>query len=305
MMCKSKRACAYFLSVGILFGCAHLYAQEQQASESADQEITDFSLAGFGEKGKKNWDISGKSANIMADTVKLKDVVGNLYGEKENIKLSAEKGAYNKSDGKVYLEKNVLIATSSGATLATESLNWDRKNELVETKDEVNIAKENFTAKAQGAVGRPNLNTVSLEKDVEVNINTPENKAAVTGMQMNQMTITCEGPMEIDYQKSIAVFNKKVKVETKDASIASDMLEVYFVKSAKETNAASTADIKSMGSQVDRIKAYGNVTIIRGENISHSDEAVYTAADNKITLSGKPKLVIYSAKDMDSVLQNK
>jgi hypothetical protein len=59
-----------------------------------------------------------------------------------------------------------------------------------------------------------------------------------------------------------------------------------------------------MGSQVDKIKAYGNVTIKRGENVSHSDEATYSAADSKITLSGKPQLVIFSSSDMSAALNN-
>ena len=109
MISRKRAAGAWLLCVGMAFFQPAGYAQEEQAGERVDQQITDFSLAGFGEKGKKNWDISGKSANIMADTVKLKDVVGNLYGDKENIKLSADKGAYNKTDGKVHLEKNVFL----------------------------------------------------------------------------------------------------------------------------------------------------------------------------------------------------
>src|SRR5512135_3562260 len=118
----------------ILFMCADLLAQPQKAPMDSDQQITDFSLSGFGDTGKKNWDLSGQSANIITDTVQMKHVVGNLYNDQENIKLTADAGDYNKKDGQVHLEKNVLISTSSGARLTTNSLNWDRKNQVVTTK---------------------------------------------------------------------------------------------------------------------------------------------------------------------------
>jgi hypothetical protein len=50
--------------------------------------------------------------------------------------------------------------------------------------------------------------------------------------------------------------------------------------------------------------AEGNVKIVRGENVSYSEEAVYTAADRKITLLGRPKLIIYSTEGMNASFGN-
>ena len=49
--------------------------------------------------------------------VKLNDVIGNLYGKEEDIKLTADKGDFNKTNAKIHLEKNVVITTSKGARL--------------------------------------------------------------------------------------------------------------------------------------------------------------------------------------------
>jgi LPS export ABC transporter protein LptC len=292
-----KKITALTILAVMVTACACAQASGPQESE---QQIMDFSLAGFGEKGKKNWDISGKSADIVTDTVNLKDVVGNLYGESEDIKLTADKGAFNKKDGQVYLQDNVLIATSGGAKMTTNSLNWDRKNQVVTTEDAVNIERENMIASALGAVGQPNLRKVSLQKEVQVQIDQMQLIDQSGPSQKSRIVITCEGPMEIDYQKSVATFNKKVKVDTSDATIYSDVMEVHFAKSEKKKSDISSAlePAASMATQVDKIMAYGNVTIIQGENISQSNEAVYTASSNKITLSGKPKLVIYSDNDL-------
>ena len=80
---------------------SYLYAETTYPAE-VEQQINDFSLSGYGEKGKKTWDIAGKSANIFTDVVKLNEITGNMYGEKENIKLTADRGEFNKAQNKVH-----------------------------------------------------------------------------------------------------------------------------------------------------------------------------------------------------------
>jgi lipopolysaccharide assembly outer membrane protein LptD (OstA) len=229
-------------------------------------------------------------------------VIGNLYGEKEDIQLTADKGDFNKLDARVHLEDNVVITTSSGTKLTTDSLDWDRKKQLVSTKDQVNIERENMITEALGAYGQPNLNKVTLEKDVKVNINPATNPNTTSGLK-DKIIITCDGPLEINYEKNIATFKNNVKVENQDSSIYSDIMDVYFSTSDK-----SSAEVDSnaiiMGSKIEKIVSRGNVKIVRGENTSYSDEAVYTAADKKIVLSGRPKLIIYSTEGLNASTGN-
>lgn len=288
------------LSVAFFVASPVLAAKEQAAvSEPSDQQISDFSISGFGEKGKKSWELSGKSADIFTSVIKLNDIVGKLYGEKEDIKLTADKGDFDKAEGKVHLEQNVVVTTSSGARLVTASLDWDRKNQVVSTRDRVNIERQNMVAVASGATGHPNLNKVTLEKDVTVNINPAEKDKK--GAEANKTVITCDGPLEIDYEKNVAVFNRNVKVDRPDMQMYSDVMYVYFVASGNKESAPSAQEAGPMsGSSIDKIVSRGNVRIVRGENVSYSDEATYTAADKKIMLSGKPRLVIYSTEDLKS-----
>jgi LPS export ABC transporter protein LptC len=274
----------------LILNTPFLFAQAQKTQAESDQQISDFSLAGYGEKGKKSWDISGKSADIFSDVVKLDGVEGNLYGTEEDVKLTAKKGDFNKTDGKVHLEQDVVVTTSSGAKLTTDSLDWDRKNQLVSTQDTVNIEKDNMVTVATGAMGEPNLKKVSLEKDVKVEL-LPEKEENSTGKE--KITITCDGPLEINYEQNLATFNNNVKVERPDSTIYSDSMEVYF-----RTAAVASQTNSLMGSSLERIVAKGNVKIVRGENISYSNEAVYTALDKKIVLKGSPRLVIYSEEDL-------
>lgn len=292
-----------FFTFLVFINFSNITAEEQVPQES-DQQISEFSLASFGEKGKKAWDLSGKSADIFTDVVKLKEVIGNLYGEKEDIKLTADKGDFNKVDGKVHLEENVVITTSSGAKLTTDSLDWDRKNQLVTTKDIVNIERGNMVTIASGAVGEPNLKKVSLEKDVTVNINPAPDEKNQEPEVKKKIVITCDGPLEIDYGKNIATFKNNVKVDTQDMLIQSDIMDVYFGRVGRDTPAGAGTDFTAMGSKIEKIVARGNVKITRGENVSYSDEATYTAWDKKITLSGTPKLIIYSSEEMNASFGN-
>jgi len=287
----------------LLFFClSPLYAAEQNSGES-DQQINDFSLAGYADKGKKSWDISGKSADIFTEVVKLQDVTGNLYGEKEDIKLTANRGDFNKIDGKVSLKDDVVITTSSGAKLTTDSLDWDRKNQLVSTSDVVNIAKENMLTTAQGAIGQPDLNKITLQKDVKVDINPAPDKKQPEGNLKDKIAITCDGPLEIDYQNNIATFKNNVKVDNDGLLILSDAMDVYFVR-AKDDGAAVGTEVTALGSKIDKIIARGNVKITRGQNVSYSDEAVYNGLSKKITLKGQPRLIIYSTEDLNASFGN-
>jgi LPS export ABC transporter protein LptC len=270
-------------------------ARAEPALES-DQQISEFSLSGYGDKGKKAWDISGKTADIFNDTVKLQDVVGNLYEKEEDVKLTADKGDFNKKDGKVALEDNVVIVTSSGTQLTTDSLDWDRKAHLVSTPDNVNIKKDNLVAVASGASANTDLKKVALEKEVKVDILPPPNEAGEHNDNGVKITITCDGPLEIDYASNIAVFNNNVRVEKEDLVILSDKMNV-FLKTEKPVDEKNNQE--PMASRIEKIVALGNVQIIRGENISYSQEAVYTALDKRIVLNGAPRLVISSTEGLN------
>ena len=268
------------------------------SNQESDQQIDDFSLVGFGDKGKKSWDISGKSADIFTEVVKLKGVAGNMYSKEEDVNLTAKTGDFNKANGKVHLEKDVVITTSKGAKLTTDSLDWDRKNQLVTTPDKVNIAKDNINIAGTGAHGEQNLKKIALNKDVRVDINPamPKDKAEDVALK-EKITITCDGSLSIDYDKNIATFDKNVKVERPDSILYSDKMFVYF-SAGKENNKGNLSAGQMGNNKIDKIVALGNVRIVRGENTSYSEEAIYTALDKKIILNGNPRLVFYSTGDL-------
>ncbi len=276
-------------AVSLVLANAALGAQESGRTAADTQEMSDFSLSGFGDKGAKAWDVKGKSADIGTEVIKLKDIVGNFYGAEETVRLTAKTGNFNRLEGNIHLQDDVVVTTSTGARLLTDALDWDRKRQVIETKDQVKMYKANMTATGLGAKGFPDLNKLDLEKDVTVKID-------------QRIEITCDGALQVDYQKNIATFNKNVKVTTQDGVITGDQMELYFSteQASGKGGRAAIDDIAAAGSRIERIYARGNVTITRAGNVSYSEEAVYSALENKITLLGRPKLVIYSSEGLNA-----
>lgn len=291
-----------FLILTFIFLSGKSFAAENDKTvveaKDSDQQIGDFSLSGYGEKGKKAWDLAGKSADIYNEVVKLKEVVGNHYADKDSIKLTADKGDFNKDSGVVHLEDNVVITTSSGAKMTTDSLDWDRKQQIVSTLDKVSVQREDMNLTGEGAKGQTALKQMALEKNVRLDIDPKDKQKG----KKEKIAIICDGPLEVDYEKNIAVFNNNVKVETPDTIIYSDKMQVYFVP--KQEGVKKDEGSAVMSSSINKIVAQGNVRILRGENTSYSQEAVYTALDKRIVLTGRPHIEIYQTENMNAAFGN-
>lgn len=282
----------------LFFPCSTLLAEDTKETKESTQQIGDFSLSGFGDKGKKSWDLAGKSADIYNEVVKLKEVKGNHYAEKDNINLTADNGDFNKKSGVVHLQDNVVITTSGGAKLTTDSLDWDRKQQIVSTLDKVNLTRADMNLAGVGAKGQTALKQVVLEKNVRLDI-APLDKQT---KKKEKIAITCDGPLDVDYEKNIAIFNNNVKVEKSDLTIYSDKMQVYFSPKQEEGKVAAESGVIS--SSINKIVAQGNVRILRGENTSYSQEAIYNAENKKITLTGKPQIIIYQTENLNATFGN-
>ena len=254
--------------------------------QEPEQTISDFSLSGFGEDGKRTWEISGKSADIFPDLIKLNDFLGEIY-DQEMITVVADRGDFDKTQDKVHLENNVVITTESGVELTTDYLDWDRTTSQILSEAPVDIKKDNVVLSGAGMKGNTNLKQVDLERDVRLEIDNKKNK----------IVITCTGPLKINYAENVAVFNEDVFVDDGQSKMYADLMEVFFETSASDSSVSSFTG--GMG-KVAQVVARGNVKIAREGNISFSNEAVYKASDRTITLIGRPKLIIYPTEDMDA-----
>lgn len=248
-----------------------------EAPSAPEQKISTFSLEGYAQGGKKRWEVEGESADVLEEVVKLDNVAAKTYGKEGEINLKSEKGEYDKKEGKVHLEDNVVVITSDGTKMTTERLTWDAQKEEVTTDKEVVIEKDNLTAQGKGALAFTEIKKVRLNEAVKVEIKP-------------KTMITCSGPLDLDYEKNISIFYDDVVVEDERGRIFADKMEVHFLPQTKK---------------IDQIFAYGNVRIMHAENTAYADEAVYDSVYGKVTLKGNPRLVIYpESKDNKPITAN-
>ncbi len=238
------------------------------------QEMEGFNLSGYTEEGQKAWDIKGDKAHIQGDQVAVTNVNANAYGD-QDVNLTARKGQIDKATGDVNLQQDVVITSQDGATLKTDTLNWQRNKDIVQTNDTVRIEDANMTIQGQGMEAHPSLKAATLKSDVVADILT-EGKDKKAD---NRIQITSDGPMEVDQISQTAVFTDNVQaVELSTGrTLVSDRMEVSFNKDTRK---------------IKGIVCTGNVELHQGENVTYSDKLVYTADDQRMVLTGKPKLLI-------------
>ncbi len=238
-----KNAIFALTSLIFIAGCAvspgaAAAAEVEQNKNTPQQKVLAFNLEGFSEKGDKQWDIQGDSAETMqGDKIKLNNIVAKTFGDEAQATLSADKGVYDKSRNNVTLEENVKVTIDNTPRMAEEYVDFSLGD--ITGKDKVKGAS-------------------------------PKKK----GMTI----ITCDGDVEFNYQKNKAHFSKNVKVLNEGSEIDADKIVVLLNTRTKKIN---------------KVIAIGHVKITRGENISYSDRATYIAAQKKVILNGRPKLVFY------------
>lgn len=262
-----------FLSSLLIVGvCAQLsWAQQIQGPGGGDQKFQGFNLSGYNDSGEKAWDVTGETANVAGSKIELTNVNANSYG-KQAMNVKADKGTVDQASGDMKLQKDVIITSEDGSTLMSDSVNWNKNKDLVSSNDKVFIKNKRLSATGEGMTARPGLKKATINKDVTVKVDTnPDNES-----KNKLVTITSDGPMVIDQLLSKARFEKNVVAVQEDQTLKADVIEVYFDEKMQNFK---------------KIVCIGNVEIIRGENKTYAEKATYDAADQKITLSGRPKLI--------------
>ena len=242
-------------------------------ADDAPQQFQGFNLEGYTQNGQKSWDVTGDTADVLGSFINLSNIVANAYGE-QKMNLTARNGTIDQSSGRMHLEKDVVITTETGTQMTTDSLDWEREKDLVTTEDHVKITNKDMTATGTGIFAHPSLKTAQMNEDVTVNLKTdPKTNGGET------VTVTCDGPLEIDQAKQMATFNNNVVAIQEGRELKADKIEMYF-------------DAKT--NQIQEMICTGNVAIIQGQNTTYSEQAVYKAGEQKLILSGRPKLILFT-----------
>ena len=234
-----------------------------------EQKILSFDMTGYSNDGKKKWSIQGKSADIISDTVMLNDIEANAYSGDRTVVLKAQSGSYDKEKHSVRLEDNVVVTTSDGVTLSAEWLKWESETDTIKTDSFVEVEKDNLYASGNGA----SANT--KQKDVQLNNNIL--------VRQDDVNVSCDGPLTIDYGNNKASFYGNVKVTEPRGELTADRLDIFFNPDSRK---------------IEQIVAERNVELKQGQNTAKGQKIVYILASGEAILTGNPEILIYSKKEL-------
>jgi LPS export ABC transporter protein LptC len=241
--------------------------------EKPSHKVYSFSFTKYTSDGGKEIEIEGDSANIFTQNVLLMNVVAKAYADETPVTITADQGNYDKQANEVHLKQNVVATTQDGTRLLTEELDIDPAKRTLATEANAEVTKDNINIEGKGASGDSNLKKVKFKKNVTVVIQDPQNK------ENGPTTITCDGPLLIDYDKNIAHFKDNVVAEDSRGKLQADAMDVFYNKTSR---------------RVSKIIATGHVVIENPDgNKTYSDNVVYLADEGKVILGGDSEALYF------------
>ena len=231
--------------------------------------ISTFTLVGHSETGRKKWEIQGRTADLMAGTVFLSPVSATNFGNVDT-HLTAKTGKFDRGTQDIHLEEDVVVTTSDGARLTTDSFDWMAQREMGSTQDWVTVTRPGMVVYGRGGVGFPNLKRFRLKEQVTVTLQGKDGKTVVT----------CDGPMEVDYGRSKARFWRNVKVRDTKGLIQSDRMDVLLDSQTKQMREATF---------------WGHVEITHETQIARANRAKYWQPNGHTLLVGHPRVMMLAS----------
>lgn len=234
-------------------------------------KVKSFSFTKYSDQGLKEMEIEGETADILSENVFLYNVLSKAYTDDAPVTITADQGIFDKAESKVRLRQNVIAVTEDGARLLTEVLDIDPEAKRMSTEELARIKKDSLDVEGVGAEGDSNLKQVVFHKDVTVVIQDPDSTENIPTV------ITCDGPLNIDYEANIAYFYENVRATDQRGQLDSDRMDVFY-------------DSEEKG--VDHIIAYGNVIISTPDgNSTYGDKVTYYAKDGRMVMEGDTESV--------------
>ncbi len=237
----------------------------------AKEEAEEFTLANYGDDGRKQWEISGNSADLGAEVIQLKHLTATAYSPRANVTLTAQQGTYDRQERTVQLRRDVQAVTSEGTTLTTSSLDWDANRQVASTNEWTTVARDNLVVQGLGAQGFRLLQRVKFYERVHVDVKP-------------STIITCDGLLAVDYGRHWARFNRNVHVQDPRGDIWADRMDVQ---------------IHPQTHQISRVHCWGHVIIQQASQVANARRAVYRQREGTIRLIGHPKVLFYSDHGSD------
>ncbi len=248
-------------------------AQTQAANP--DQQLDTFTLTGYDDDGRRRWDLQGTEASLENNIVTIQKPNGVGYDAERRAYLTAKTAEVDQRTRNILLQEDVTVHTSDGVWFTAPKLEWVPDIERAHTDTAVRIETDHMLLRGVGFDGMAHLKQARVHADVDVVLNPSDDD--LPGGGPKQVNITCKGPLDFEYEKGLVTFHEEVHVIDGNGELFSDIL-VAHLNDDRRT--------------IRFVEATGNVRIEQQGHHANSDRALYEPAKGKITLLGKPSLLL-------------
>ena len=277
----------YFIWLGILL--LFIYSEALLAQEAPvttkTEEVKGFTMTLLDEGGRKKAVISGSIANILpGGLIEILDVVARVFTPSDrgaDTLIHSSKGIYNRltnvidTDQFVRINRRNMVITGTG-------LHWEPDKAKIEIHRNVRVEYITTRRKPANNEVLPSSPLMDIEergseKEQDEGSFTQPSDVGNPDMENVVTIITAEGSGKLNYeQEIIAVFRENVEINDKDVNLKAHLTKMFFDDEAQD---------------ITKIEAYGNVRIKQPKRESSCRKAVYFVDEDKIVLSGNPRIV--------------
>lgn len=257
---------ALIIQLIICFSQLLAWAEKEPATAKVE-EVKGFTMTLVNKDGNKEAIINGSIANILpGGVIEILDVVTRVFDHNDkgaDTLIHSAKGTYNRLKNLVDTDQFVRINRRDMAITGT-GLHWEPDRNKMKIHRNVRLE---YTTERES----------DLQKAQEKDINGQEDSKVNPGKEDVITVITAEGSGKMNYEESVvAVFRKNVEVDDKNANLKAHLMKMFFDDQTQD---------------LTKVEAYGNVRIKQPKRESSCRKAVYFVDEDKIILSGNPRIV--------------
>ncbi len=202
-------------------------SEEDSRLGKVDQKVVSFNLEGYTDRGEKEWEIVGESAEtIEGDLIEMTNIVANTYGDEARTTLEADKGLYDRSKTNVKLRENVKLTITDASQITKQYVGFGLKDESGGSKTVITCDGEvEFDYVGNKIYLKENVKVVSDEGQIDADKITvsldPETK--------KMKEIVAEGNVRIKRDENITYSQKATYIEADKKVILSGRpkIEIY------------------------------------------------------------------------------
>jgi lipopolysaccharide transport protein LptA len=240
-----------FLFIFLQLMICNLCAQDLPIAPKTE-EVKGFVMTIVDRGGKDKASISGSKANLLqGGMIEILEAVARIY--------SQEKG-----------ESDTLVHTSKAL--------YNKFRNNVTTDQFVRINRRDMVVTGTGLQWMPEKTKLNIDENVRIEYLPGKESEVipVPGAVSGLTVITSKGNGMFEYSKGVAVLNKNVVVDSADTRLVAHKMKIFLDQDTQK---------------LSKVEAYGDVKIKQQKRESSSRKAVYFVNEDRIELTGSPKIV--------------